>query len=288
MGETKGADSSAVFRGNIDKLIAKVDAERGLDLSQYRRPYLERRLAARLRSLDLHSYRQYVDYLDREPGEYARLLDTLTINVTEFFRDASVYRVFRERVIPELIAMKPRGKKRLIRVWSAGCATGEEAYSIAMSVIDALKGTEGFMVNVLATDIDDSALRVARAARYEVAQLRHIPSELQVQYTQVEGDTFVVKPEVTRTVRFRHFNLFEDKPIGVADVVFCRNVFIYFDRERQDRIIDMFYHAIPRGGYLVLGRSERLSPGAASRFELVNGRERVYRKPLARGAGGRE
>jgi chemotaxis methyl-accepting protein methylase len=271
----------AVYRGNLDKLIAKLDSERGVDLRNYRPNYLERRLATRLRALGLHSYRQYSAYLDAHPEEYAHLLDTITINVTEFYRDEPVYDIFRREVIPAMIEQKLRSRHRMIRVWSAGCATGEEPYSITMSFLEAMGRHEReFLLNVIATDLDEKALAFARKAEYPVERLKNIPKTHQIKYLELHGDTFTIKPEVTRHVKFRSLNLFADRPISVVDVIFCRNVFIYFSREQQAEILEHFWSALSRGGYLVLGRSEKLAPNVAKRFELHNGRERVYRKPM--------
>jgi chemotaxis methyl-accepting protein methylase len=269
-----------VYRGNVDRLISKVFEARGIDLAQYRRPYVERRLATRLRSLDLHSYRQYADYLDHHPDEYTQLLDTLTINVTEFFRDKVVWDILESRIVPAMLKEKERGRSRTIRIWSAACATGEEPYSIAMMLLDAL-GDEAsrYLITILGTDLDPEALAVAREGVYDIEHLRRIPPKFQVRYTRAEKDTFEVLPEVRRHVRFKRFNLFEGVPTRAVDLLFCRNVFIYFDRDQQDRVLDSFWHATARGGYLILGRSEKLSPEAAARFEAVDGRERIYRKP---------
>jgi len=278
-----GLGAGQVYRGNLKRLVSKVQDERGFDLGQYRDQYLERRLSARLRVLDLHTYRQYADYLDSHEEEYTKLLDTLTINVTDFFRDAPVFDIFRKDIVPTLLKEKGAQRQRLIRAWSAGCATGEETYSIAMSFLEGMgKQRQTFMLSVLGTDLDESALAKARIAEYDIDKMRTIPPALQVKYLEGHGDTFSIKPEVARCVKFRSLNLFSDKPISVVDVIFCRNVFIYFSREQQARVLDVFWSALARGGYLVLGRSERLAPSAAKKFELVNGRERIYRKPKQR------
>ncbi|MDO8964507.1 MAG: protein-glutamate O-methyltransferase CheR [Coriobacteriia bacterium] len=268
-----------VYRGDIAKLLEKVDRERGLDLAQYRRAYVERRIASRLRALGMHTYRQYSRYIEDHPEEYARMLDALTINVTEFFRDPPVYRLFRDEVVPSIVDAKRKGRQRIIRVWSAGCATGEEAYTLAMCFHSALGAdAPGFMLTVTGTDIDPGALAVAAANRYDVAKLSHIPREDQARYVTVSGDTFSFKPEITRLVRFRPLNLFQDPPIKVVDLIFCRNVFTYFTREQQARVLDSFCSALARGGHLVLGRSEKMAPGVVGCFDTVSGRERIYRK----------
>lgn len=273
-------DTEQVYRGNLQKLVLKVAEERGLDLGQYRPTYVERRLAARLRTLGLHSYRQYAAYIDEHPEEYDRLLDTLTINVTDWYRDKPVYDLFASKIVPDLLVDKLRARQRMIRVWCAGCATGEEPYSVAMTILDAMSRTnESFMLALTGTDIDPAALVVAAKAEYDVARIGHIPHAHRLRYVEVRGDKFVIKPEVAACVRFRQMNLFEDRPPGVVDVIFCRNVFIYFNRDQQERVLEAFWSTLHKGGYLVLGRSEKMSTAFTQRFQLVSGRDRIYRKP---------
>lgn len=270
------------FRGNLHRLLIKVREERGLDLAQYRESYVIRRVTVRLNALGLQTYKQYEAYLDQHPDEYAKLLDTLTINVTQFFRDPTVYALFRDQVIPSLLATKKARKQRLVRLWSAGCATGEEPYSLAMSMLDGIVRTRSndAMLSVVGTDIDRKALAVAKAGEYSTRVLNQISNADRHRYVEVHGDVFRMKPEVMKVTRFQYLNLFEDAPINGVDVVFCRNVFIYFNHEDQARLIESFWDALTRGGFMVLGRSERLAPKLAQRFELISGRERVYRKPI--------
>lgn len=275
------AGSANVYRGNLEKIITKVHDARGIDLSQYRRAYLERRLAARLRTLDLHSYRQYSDLLDADPDEYLQLIDTLTINVTEFFRDKVVWDSLRRNVFRDMLESKVNGRSRTIRFWSAGCATGEEPYSLAMMLIDMLgDDASRFLISVLGTDLDPEALATAEQGVYHNDKLKRISPGYQVRFTRpVDRQSFEIVPEVRRLVRFRQASLFGEAPIRVTDLVMCRNVFIYFDKEQQARVLDMFWNSLARGGHLILGRSEKLSVQAADRFEPIDGRERIYRKP---------
>lgn len=276
--ESRQAD--AVYRGNLARLLRKIKDERGLDLAQYRERYIERRLASRLHMLGMHTYRQYAEYLDENPDEYAKLIDTLTINVTQFFRDTTVYELFRKRIVPEILDSKLARHQRMVRVWSAGCATGQEPYSLAMSFLSAMgPRSRDFLLSVQGTDLDRKALATAREAEYPIEQLEHIPRPDR-KYVDVLGETFRIRPEVTKLVRFQYLNLFEDKPIHVVDVIFCRNVFIYFTREEQERMLEVFWASLARGGYLVLGRSERMATSMIGRYELIDGRERIYRKPI--------
>jgi len=261
--------------------MGKVLRDRGFDLTQYRRAYVERRLAARLRTLELRTYREYADLLEADPTEYERMLDTLTINVTDFFRDDAVWDILRKRVIPDMVADKLRGRNRTIRIWSAGCATGEEPYSIAMMVLDVLgKDADKFLVNVLGTDLDPDVLHFAETARYTKDKLKNIPPSYQVRFTRAHGRVeFEIKPEVGRLVRFRHSSLFGPSPMKVVDLILCRNVFIYLDRPRQMAVLERFWGSLARGGYLVLGRSEKMPAEMVRRFEPIEPRERVYRRP---------
>lgn len=273
------AGTENVYRGDIGRLLAKVAEDRGLDLTQYRSAYVERRVAARLRALNLHTYRQYAKLLDSSPEEYAKLLDALTINVTDFFRDPPVYHLFRTRIVPEIIERKTRSHHRMIRVWSAGCATGEEPYSLAMSFLSALgPDAPGFILTIVATDLDPNALVIASEAEYDIAKLKHIPKADQLRFCDVKDDRFRIKPEVTRHVKFRRLDLFTDEPTHVVDVIFCRNVFIYFTREQQAKVLSGFADSLTRSGYMVLGRTEKMAPTVADSFEMVSGRDRIYRR----------
>lgn len=269
-------------RGNLKRLLDKVLADRGLDLTQYRSAYLERRVAVRLGAVGVKTYGQYAAYLDEHPDEYHALLDALTINVTQFFRDPTVYDLLRDKIVPAVVRTKIERGQRLLRVWSAGCATGEETYSLAMSFLDGLRRFEADQVvlAVIGTDIDRDALATAKRGTYPMKSLPQIPHHDRVRYTQTSGETFTFKPEVAKSVRFQYLNLFSDAPIHGIDVIFCRNVFIYFNREEQERMVEVFRDSLVRGGFLVLGRSERLPPPLVRQFELVSSRERVYRKPF--------
>jgi chemotaxis methyl-accepting protein methylase len=264
----------------MDRLIVRVRESRGIDLSMYRKAYLERRLAARMRVVGVDTYRKYADLLEGDPSEYRRFLDVLTINVTEFYRDQAVWDVLSSQVIPDILASKKEGRSRTIRIWSAGCATGEEPYSLVMLLLDALgPQLSRVHLSVLATDLDQSALARAQAGVFSREKLSRIPPEYQLRFTrELNEEQFEIVPEVRGHVRFTRASLFDDAPARAVDLVLCRNVFIYFDREQQERVLENFGRAMARGGYVVLGRSERLSGTATALFEPINGKERVYRR----------
>jgi len=270
-----------VNRGSLRRLLDKVRDDQGLELHQYRERYLERRVGIRLTALGLQTYHQYAAYLDSYSEEYAALVDTIAVNVTQFFRDDSFYERFRATVIPAVLEHKASRHQHIIRVWSAGCATGQEPYSIAMSFMSVfIERPYEYSLSVYGTDLDIRAIEVARRATYPLAQLEHIPYADRC-FVEIGSDTFKIKPEVTRIAHFSCLNLHEEKPIQVLDVIFCRNVFIYFNKDEQKRMLESFWEALSPGGYLVLGRSERMHPSLNRRFELIDSRERIYRKPLS-------
>jgi len=266
-------------RGDVGRLIAQIERERGFDLSQYRLSYVERRLGTRLRALEMVTYRQYATFLTEHPQEYTKLMDTLTVNVTDFFRDPPVWKIIRDDVIPAILEAKSASGQRVIRVWSAGCATGEEPYSLAMAFLSAMgDDASKFLLSGTATDFDSFAIATAAKAEYELPKMEHIPRTERVKWVQVEGKRFRIKPEVTDRVRFRKLNLFSDEPPLAMDLILCRNVFIYFTREQQERVTNVFHRALARGGYLVLGRTEKMANGSSEGFVPVCSKERVYQK----------
>jgi len=266
-------------RGCLAPLIAQIERERGIDLSQYRASYVERRLGTRLRALSLRTYREYAAYLTQHPTEYARLVDALTVNVTDFFRDPPVWDIIRKEVVPSILAHKAATGHHVVRAWSAGCATGEEPYSLVMAFL-AAKGPvpERLLLTVTATDLDPLAMQTAARAEYDIAKIDHIPAAERARFVTRDERHFRISPEVTDRVRFRKLDLFSDAPPLAMDLVLCRNVFIYFEREQQERVVGVFHRSLSKGGYLVLGRTEKMPTEAGKGFEAVSGRERVYRK----------
>jgi len=267
--------------GDLDRLVRRLCEERGLDLGHYRPSYLERRIAVRLRALGLSTYREYVEALDRDRAEYPRLLHALTINVTEFFRDAEMWELLRSQVIPALLEGKRQRRGRAIRVWSAGCASGEEAYSLVMAFLEAMgEDRDRFSLSVHATDVDSEVLEAGKAGVYPTSKLEQIPADLRLRYTLPptpdSPETFSIAPEVHRLVHFERFSLFDSPPMNLVDMIVCRNVLIYFTRAEQTHVISGLHGALAKDGYLVLGRSEKLPVESYSRFAVVDSKERIY------------
>jgi len=272
-------------------LKRRIFLDRGLDCEQYKENYLKRRMAVRLRVTEARDYLDYLRILRSDPDEYTRLMNELTINVTQFFRDPDVYARLRESVLPELVETKTRMGSRTLRIWSAGCASGEEPYSMALLIDEVLAGnSKAWNVRVLGSDFDEKSLAVARLGTYQ--DLEMLPGVQADRHFEIvkkpEGTEYRVKDEIKRKVRFEKINLLAESEARHFDMVLCRNVLIYFGRKVQTRIIETLSRSILRDGYLVLGKSETLGQEASQAFKPVFPRERIYQMLVDdRSAGGR-
>ncbi|SMC16677.1 chemotaxis protein methyltransferase CheR [Desulfacinum hydrothermale DSM 13146] len=249
------------------RLLTLLRERRGVDFSAYRPAAFERRCRSRADALGLSSLSDYAAYVEAHCQEVDALLDALTVKVTSFFRDPWVFELLAHRILPGVIAEKGRREERLFRAWSAGCATGEEAYSIAMTVMEQGAGE----VLVLGTDLDAKALEVARRGYYGESSLSNVRLGFLRAYFQAEGDGYRVTERVRRRVTFAVDDLRGGKRRVPSEAVFagfdlvsCRNVLIYYEKEAQEAIVSRLHQAIGPGGLLVLGEVERL-PAAFSR-----------------------
>jgi chemotaxis methyl-accepting protein methylase len=252
----------------------------GFALDAYKDKCIRRRIAVRMRACGVHTYEDYRMLLKRSPNEYERLRDALTINVTRFYRNAETWNLIRRDVLPALLDRR-RGE---VRVWSAGCSSGEEPYTLAVLAADHLdragRGDELSRLTIDATDIDRGSLDRARTACYRSEGLTEMPDDLARPYFEPAGDERRVIDRVRRRVQVRTLDLSRDAPLRTDyDLILCRNVVIYFDRVTQERLFQTFTGALVPGGYLVLGKVETLFGAARERLILVDPRERVYRRP---------
>jgi two-component system CheB/CheR fusion protein len=274
----------------LEPLLAQLRERSGIDFTSYRRPTIVRRLQRRMAATKLTRLDDYLRLLARHPDEYQRLVSSFLIKVTEFFRDADLFAALREQMLPDLIAQARAGSKQL-RLWSAGCATGEEAYSLAILVAEAL-GSElsHFTVRLFATDLDERAVAFARQAIYPASALAGMPADLRERYfTRLDG-TYEVKKPIRAMVTCGEHDLGRRPPFPHLDLVLCRNVLIYFSGPLQNRTLTLFHDSLVRGGYLCLGLRESLdfSPVAAD-FSVLDAALRLYRhgnRPASIEAGG--
>lgn len=258
-------------------LIAQIARVRGFGCAAYKESCLRRRLAVRMRARGAHTFEEYARILREDDTEYERLLDALTINVTKFYRNRETWDTLARTYLPDLWA----GRAGAVRAWSAGCASGEEPYTIAMLLLELARatGVEPAGARVDATDLDRTVLARAESGRFRAPAFEEMPPALAERYFAGEGERQVA-PEVRALVRFRlHDLLREPPPEPPYDLILCRNVVIYFDRPTQERLFLQFAEALEPGGALVLGKVETLVGEARQRLRLDDTRERIYRRP---------
>jgi two-component system CheB/CheR fusion protein len=239
---------------SLERLLEYLRDHRGFDFTGYKRSSLQRRISKRMQEVGIDGYEAYLDKLEVSPEEFGALFNSILINVSAFFRDPPVWAHVGEHLIPSIIEKDPREP---IRAWSAGCATGEEAYTIAILLAEAL-GEERFRdrVKVFATDVDDDALERARQATYPRSQLKDAPEHLIERYFERSGERLSVTKELRRSVIFGRNDLVRDAPISRIDLLSCRNTLIYFNSETQRSVMARLHLALGERGFLVLGKSE--------------------------------
>lgn len=261
------------------ELTRKISRDTGLLLDAYKDKCMRRRIAVRMRASGAHSYVEYQTLLDRDPQEYQRLKDAITINVTRFYRNAETWNLVRTALVPEVCG----AEQTEVRAWSAGCSSGEEPYTLAMLMAEHLD-TRGRphhldLVTVDATDIDRLCLERAQAARYRREALSDVPASLAERYFEDAGSECRVVERVRRRVLVRASDLCVDPPPRRNyHLILCRNVLIYFERATQERVFMGFVEALAPGGFLVLGKVESLLGQARERLTLLDPRERIYRR----------
>jgi two-component system CheB/CheR fusion protein len=248
----------------FQRLLGYLGRTRGFDFAAYKRSTLARRTERRMRAIGMQSYDDYVDRLEVDPDEFEALFNTLLINVTSFFRDAGAWAYLADSLRGRLGAGAPDGGPdgAPLRVWSAGCASGEEAYSIAMLLADRLGPAEYTRrVKIYATDVDLEALAQARQGLYDESQVEAVPPRLREQFLVRQGRRYAIEGELRRAVIFGRHNLVQDSPISRVDLILCRNTLMYFNAEAQARVLGRFEFALNDGGLLFLGRAEMMLGG---------------------------
>ena len=263
-------------KSEFTKLLDYLRVTRGFDFSGYKVSSLMRRVQKRMAEVGVATYADYTDFLEVHPDEFQPLFNTVLINVTCFFRDAPSWEYLATDVLPRILA--EREPDRPIRVWSAGCATGEEAYTIAMLLAEAI-GDEEFRqrVKIYATDADEEALVQARQGSFEERHVGDVPAPLLEKYFDRVNGRFVFRPELRRSLIFGRHDLVQDAAISRVDLLVCRNTLMYFNVETQAKILARFHFALNREGYLFLGKAETLLTHGSS-FRPVDLKRRVFQR----------
>lgn len=241
----------------------------GIVLADHKESMAYNRLVRRIRDLKLGGFDDYMSYLNSHPGEFNQFINALTTNLTAFYREKHHFEFVRDHIVPEL---NERGRRRL-RCWSAGCSLGEEPYSLAITLAEALKNRPGWDWRIQATDIDSNVLATGSSGIYHRERITALPEkELHRWFFKGKGSQtgkVKVKPELRRHIDFFQVNLMDDWPIeGPLDFIFCRNVMIYFDQQTQARLLDKMAELLHPEAYLFIGHSESISK-LSNRFRLV-------------------
>ena len=260
----------------FERLLEYLKRHRGFDFTGYKRTSLLRRVRRRMDRVEIDTFESYRDYLEVHPQEFAYLFNTILINVTSFFRDREAWDFLAQEIIPQIVENK--AEDEMIRVWSAGCAAGEEAYSLAMLFAEAL-GEENLddRLKIYATDVDEEALTQARQAGYSPEAVEPVPDELRDKYFELSGGRYVIQNDIRRAVVFGRHDLIQDAPISRLDLLVSRNTLIYLNAETQRRVLARFHFALNEDGVLFLGQAEMLLTHAHL-FIPVDLKHRIFSK----------
>ncbi|NQU84188.1 MAG: protein-glutamate O-methyltransferase CheR [Mariniphaga sp.] len=268
---------------NILNLLKK---QRGFDFTGYRTSMLERRIQKRLYSTKQKKITDYLDFLINHPNELDNLIDIFTINVSHFFRNPLTFEYIQKIIMPELLINKSKENDKSLRIWSAGCSFGEEPYSMAIIINEFLEKEETRVLpRIIATDIDKKALKIATAGSYTSKSIKNVKYGLVSKYFDKVDDKFVISEKIKKLVQFSFFDLTDknrevppESIFGGFDIVFCRNVLIYFDLDYQKIVFNKLYKSLNKNGYLVLGEAEKPIEGFKHKFRRENKCCKIYKK----------
>jgi len=274
---------------DLDNVLAALKMLRGVDLSGYRPDTLQRRVAARMTKAHAADVDEYARQLHLDPDECDRLISTIAIKVSSFFRDPIVFELTAQKLLGDIIERNRRSGAPGgdIRVWSAGCATGEEAWSLAILLHQALKGKRNdWTVQIFATDLDPNALATAKTGVYPRERLEDVKLGILDQYFVANEEGYRIRPFLRRIVRFSRDDLTStrhhapaESVFGTFDLIFCRNVLIYYSPDVQGHIFRGLHRSLAKRGYLVLGNAEGLNTEMESKLQTIDRMNRIYRKP---------
>jgi two-component system CheB/CheR fusion protein len=261
----------------FERVLEFLKESRGFDFTGYKRPSLVRRVRHRMRARQVGSYAEYQDILQLDPAEFTALFNTMLINVTSFFRDPESWTVLGRSILPDLLDSAGDGP---IRIWSAGCSAGQEAYSVAMLLHDLMGSSFRERVKIYATDVDEEALGHARRATYSEREIQGVPETFRERYFDHSQGQYAFTPDLRRSVIFGRSDLTRDAPISRIDLLLCRNTLMYFNAETQARVVARFAFALRRNGLLFLGKAETLLNHSAV-FDQVDLQRRFFRRARA-------
>ncbi len=262
----------------MDAILKLIEDSADLDLSHYKRSSIERSVNRRMHARGIHNLPEYVSLLQTDLQELRALVSDVTVDFSLFFRDEKLFEILKESVLPDVIGQSKMGGERCVRVWCAGCGAGEEAYSVAILLFEALKGTVGReKLTVFATDVDPTSLAKSREASYSEDSVKNLPPVTRERYFSFDG-SYRVRDFIKDLICFGKHNLISDPPISRIDLLLCRNVLIYLDKEGQCVVLRKLRYAVRPGGYLILGKSESLSRDINDCFGVLDRTLKIFRR----------
>ncbi len=275
----------------IKNIISYLKTKRGFDFSGNRTNMLKRRIKNRLSAVKCADFKEYLGYIKEHSDELNNLIDVLTINVSSFFRETFTFEYIAAHVLPDIVQKKKDSADRMLRVWSAGCAKGEEPYSIAILIKELIKKDyPELKLNIFATDIDKKNLEKAEAGVYSYDSIKSIKYRFAKKHFTIENENYILNSDIKKMVDFSFYDLLDKKTssppesvFGNFDLILCRNVLIYFHAKHQQIIFDKLYRSLAKGGYLVLGEAEEPVGEYQKYFKKEHKYWHLYRK-----AGDRE
>jgi chemotaxis protein methyltransferase CheR len=283
--EKSGALKASLTEQTFDQLRSIIQDRAGIQFPEEKRYLLESRVRSRLVACGISSFETYVRHLqdEHDPDEMTPLLNAVTINETSFFRHSAQFVALRDDLLPELAEERQKTGTKTVRLWSAACSAGDEAYSLAILIKESLQPRFPHMdFQILGTDINTEVLEEARSGKYRKRAVRNVPEKYLRKYFQKSGDTYALDSSIREMVTFDTLNLSDAREMrGMRDfdVIMCANVLIYFDQSQKKRVLALLHRALRPGGYLLVGGSEALGNSAAQ-FESVQTKGAlVYRRP---------
>lgn len=267
----------------FDKFRELIFQKSGISLHDGKRELVRTRLGSRLRELGISSYGEYYKLVAGDPtgNELILMLDSISTNLTSFFREKGHFEFIRDHVMPEMIKRHQGSGSKELRIWSAGCSSGEEPYTLAFTLSHVLKDMRGWNLKILATDISTQMLQRAASGKYVPEKIKTVPSDMLKRYMDRHGEggneIYVVKPEIRKLIHFKRFNLMTPQfPFKKKfDFIMCRNVMIYFDKSTQETLVNKYYETLAPGGYLLIGHSESLT-GVSHKYKYI--KPTIYKK----------
>jgi chemotaxis protein methyltransferase CheR len=269
---------SAVSEHELSEIKALIEKRSGILFDSSRERFFSLRVREHMEAKKVARGTDLIRLIKNSNVEYDTLVERLLTQETSFFRYPSIYHALEKKVLPEMHMKKFWENPRSLRIWSAGCATGEEPYSIAMTICDSIEFAEAWNINIMATDISRKALAVAEAGLYPRREVEAIGLKAEAHFTKA-GDQYVVKPKIRNMVSFAQMNLAQTVYMGRFDIIFCMNVMIYFSEERRAALIQRFYEYLEPGGYLFVGHAESVAKLPVKFDTTTHGDCILYQKP---------